>query len=389
MRHVALIYNATLAYDLKVMSGVAAYLRENPRWNVYLEENSLKDQRLPDLLSWRGHGIIANFDDPRVAAAVMRSKLPTVGFGSGYGWYSRKSRIPYFATNKEAAAHLAADHLIERGFRRFAYCGHPRTQLTGWSEERGQAFAEYVKRRGFTCHIYRGRYRTGRAWAAIQQSLGEWLASLPKPVGLLAANDHRARQVLEACRGRGFRVPEEVAVLGVDNDELLCQLSSPLLTSIEQGAKQIGYEAAALLDRMMAGVKPPQTRFVIDPVGIVPRRSTEILAIQEPYVAKAMAFVREHASAGIKVRDVLEAVSLSRAGLETRFKSLLGYSIHTAIRNVQLNRARQVIYETDLPLKEVAATTGFKTVQHMTAAFAKMFGRPPGEYRRLHRAFRF
>jgi len=204
----------------------------------------------------------------------------------------------------------------------------------------------------------------------------------------MAANDHRARQVLEACRVSGLRVPEDVAVIGVDNDELLCQLSTPLLTSIEQGAKRIGYEAAALLDRMMDGKKPRQTRFVIDPVAVVPRRSTEFLAIQEPNVAKAMAFVREHACDGIKVRNVVDAVSMSRAGLETRFKAVLGHSIHKVIRNVQLDRVRRMIHDTDLPLKEVAATTGFKTVQHMSAAFSMRFGSPPGEYRRKNRTFR-
>jgi len=382
-RQVALIYNATQAYDLKVMSGVAAYLQEGVRWNIYLEANSLKDQRLPDLNSWKGDGIIANFDDPQVAATVMHSKVPSVGFGSGYGWYSRKSRIPYFSTNKEAVAHMAADHLMDRGFRHFAYCGYPHSPISGFSEERGQAFAKHVSQRGFACQIFRGRHKTSRAWFAIQRSLGRWLESLPKPVGLMAADDQRARQVLEVCRNSGLRVPEDVAVIGVDNDELLCQLSPTLLTSVEQGAKRIGYEAAALLDRMMAGRRPRKRWFRINPVGVVTRRSTDILAIEDTRVANAMAFIWEHACQGIKVRDILNAMSTSRTGLETHFKAILGHSIHTTIRRVQLERARGLIYETDLPVKQVAARTGFKTVQHMTILFSKMFGVPPAAYRRM------
>lgn len=185
MRHVALIYDARLAYDLKVMTGVAAYLQEGTKWNVYIEENALKDQRLPDLRSWEGDGIVADFDDPRVAMAVVDSKLPAVAFGSGYGWHTPESRIPYFFTNNEAVVRLAADHLLDRGFRHFAYCGYPRTPTNGWSEERERAFAERVKGRGFLCQIYRGRHKINREWASIQRSLGVWLESLPKPVALM------------------------------------------------------------------------------------------------------------------------------------------------------------------------------------------------------------
>ena len=377
IRHVALIYDATRAYDLKVMTGVAAYLQEGADWNVYIEENSLKDQRLPDLRTWKGDGIIADFDNPRVAAAVVESKLPAVAFGSGYGWYAPESRIPYFFTNNRAIAHLAADHLLDRGFRNFAYCGYPRTPINGWSEERERAFVARLKRRGLTCSVHRG----GRGWTAMQKALGEWLEALPKPLGVMAANDNRARQVLEACRAQSLRVPEEVAVIGVDNDELLCQLSSPLLTSVEQGARRVGREAAVLLDRIMDGRKPRRRRMVIDPESVVTRRSTDILAIEDPVAARAMAFIWEHALRGIKVKDVAEAVTCSRAGLETRFKTALGYSVHTAIGNVRLEQARRLVRDTNLSLKQIAANTGFKSVQHMTTVFGRAFGQPPAGYR--------
>jgi len=389
MRRVALIYDATRAYDLKVMAGVAAYLQEGAGWNVYIEENSLKDQRLPDLRTWAGDGIIADFDSPRVAAAVVESGLPAVAFGSGYGWYEPASRIPYFYTNNRAIAHLAADHLLARGFRNFAYCGYPRTPINGWSEEREHAFVARLKRRGLACHVFRGPRASGRGWAAVQQALGQWLAGLPKPLGVMAANDDRARRVLEACRAQSLRAPEQVAVIGVDNDELLCQLSSPLLTSIEQGARRIGYEAAVLLERIMDGRKPRRLRIVIDPEGVVTRRSTDILAIQDPVAAKAMAVIWEQAGQGIKVKDVAAAVPCSRAKLETRFKAALGYSVHAAIGNVRLERARRLVVDTSLSLKQIAAHTGFRSVQHMTTAFGRAFGRPPARYRLARGAERY
>ncbi len=381
IRHVALIYDAKTAYDLKVMTGVAAYLQEGANWQVYIEENALKDQRLPDLRSWRGDGIIANFDDPRVASAVLRSKLPIVAFGSDYGWFKSTLCVPYVVTNNEAIAQVAADHLLNRGFVRFAYCGYPRMPTRIWAEEREHAFAERIRNRDFPCWIYRGRHKTSRKWDSFQRSLCAWLESLPKPVGLLAADDVRARQVLEACRRAGFSVPEEVAVLGIDNDEMVCQLSNPLLSSIEQGAKRIGYEAARLLDKIMAGGKPRQSCIAIDPVGIVERRSTDVVPVEDPQVARAMAFINERAGDGIKAQDVADAVGLPRAWLDARFNALVGRSLYAQILHFRLEHTKRLVSSTNLPLKQIAASAGFRSVQHMTTLFGIAYGQPPANYR--------
>jgi LacI family transcriptional regulator len=381
IRRVALIYDARLVYDLKVMMGVASYIQERPQFSVYIEENALKDQRLPDLRSWQGDGIIADFDDPAIARLVQQARLPAVGFGGGYGWHAEGSSIPYFYTNNQAIAMLAADHLLERGFNSFGYCGYPRSPINGWSEEREHAFVRYLAKRDQSCAVFHGQHRSTRQWLVVQRSLGEWLRHLRKPVGIMAANDNRGRQILEACRVYDLRVPDEVAVIGVDNDELLCRLSSPQLTSVEQGASKLGYAAAALLDQIMSGRKPRQRHFVIDPTGVVTRQSTDVLAIEDPKVAQAMVFIREHACDRIKVPDVVKAVAISRSGLENRFASVLGYTIRTAIRRTQLERARRLIFETDVPLKQVAAETGFKSVQHMTTVFRQGFGQTPASYR--------
>ncbi|MPY86930.1 MAG: helix-turn-helix domain-containing protein [Luteitalea sp.] len=380
-RRVALIYDARLVYDVKVMTGVAAYLQERGHYSVYVEENALKDQRLPDLRSWKGDGIIADFDDPAVARLVGQSRLPTVGFGGGYGWYVEGSSTPYFFTNNQAIATLAIDHLLERGFKHFAYCGYARTPINGWSEEREHAFVKLVTKRRCSCAVFHGHHKSTRQWAAVQQALGEWLRRLPKPVGVMAANDNRGRQVLEACRAYDLNVPNEVTVIGVDNDELLCQLSSPPLSSIEQGARRLGYAAAALLDSLMRGRKPQQCRVIIDPVGVVTRQSTDVLAVEDSDVARALAYIREHACDGIKVPRVVSAVGISRSGLEKRFASVLGNTIRTAIRRTQLERARRLVSETDMPLKQVAAETGFKSVQHLTTVFAHAFAKTPARYR--------
>jgi LacI family transcriptional regulator len=377
-----LIYDARLFYDVKVMMGVAAYVQEHSEWSLFIEEKSLHDQQLPNSRIWEGDGILANFDDRRVAAAVVKSKLPAVGFGGGYGWYHKTSRIPYFLGDDGAIAELAAEHLLDRGLRQFAYCGYPTNAINGWSNERGRAFAARVNRQGFRCEAYRGRRDSDFDWVDPQRMMCTWLRSLPKPVGLMAANDHRARQVLEACRVLGLRVPEDVAVIGVDNDELICQLSTPPLSSVEHGAKQLGYLAAGLLDQMMQGKKGQNKLFIVAPVGVKARQSTNVLAVEDPVVRAAVAFISEHAREGIKVKHVLQAAGVSRSGLEKRFRATLGYTIYKAVQEAQLQQVRRLVTETKLPLKEVAATTGFRSVQHMTNVLRRVCGYTPGACRK-------
>lgn len=378
-RHVALIVDAAKPYDRKIISGVAQYVKEQGNWSLYVEEDPL--QKLPDLRSWQGNGIIANFDDRRVAAAVRGLKVPVVGVGGGYGWYDSATRIPYFASGDEAIAQLAADHLIERGFRRLAFYGYPRTRIIRWSEERALAFQKRANQAGISCSIYTGRHGTARKWTELQRGLTAWVASLEKPVGLMACNDVRARHVLEACRALGLRVPEDVAVIGVDNDEMICDLTDPPLSSIEQGARRMGHEAASLLDQLMHGKKPPRLRFVVEPVGVVARRSTDILAIEDPDVATAVHYIRKHACERIVVNDVVNQVAVSRSTLKNRFKAAMGRTVHAEIQHVQLERAKQLIADTDLPLKQIALQTGFQYVQYLTKLFRKRVGQTPAKFR--------
>lgn len=238
-----------------------------------------------------------------------------------------------------------------------------------------------VEGRG-VCVVFRGRPRDRRDWITTQRSLANWIRTLPRPVGIMAANDERGRQLLEACRSAEIDVPDDVAVAGVDNDELLCELSSPPLTSVEQGAVQLGQDAAALLDEMIEGRTIARRHFVINPISIVTRQSTDVRMVEDASVAAALAFIRDHACDGIRVPDVVRASATSRSALEIRFKTATGRTLRTAIDRVQLERARQLIAETDLPLKQVCARTGFRSIQHMTTRFGQRFGCTPGRYRR-------
>jgi LacI family transcriptional regulator len=382
-RQVALIYDAKLPYDVKVMSGVAAYLqKKTDPWSIYIEEFALDRQRLPELGSWHGDGVIADFDDPRVAAEIQATRIPTVAFGSGYGWHDPASGIPYFYSDQRAVAQLVADHLLDRGFHEFAYYGYCQGHITGFSAERAAAFGRRVQAAGYRVRVHTGPYELHRKWSSLRRRLRVWLESLPKPVGLMAANDKAARQVLEVCRADGIRVPEDIAVVGVDNDEMLCRLSTPPLSSVEQGAERIGFQAATLLDRMMSGRSPRRRKYVIPPEGLVVRRSSDIIAIDDEDLVAALALIRDQACGGIKVHDVARAAAISRSQLDRRFKDVVGRTIHDEIRRVRLEQARRLLAETSLPLKQVAFRCGFRTVQHLTTLFRQCVGVAPGAYRR-------
>jgi LacI family transcriptional regulator len=205
---------------------------------------------------------------------------------------------------------------------------------------------------------------------------------MPRPAGVMACNDMRGQHVLDACQRVRLGVPEQVAVIGVDDDVLLCELCDPPLSSVVPNAERIGYEAAALLDRLMAGEKPPREEWRIEPLGVTTRQSSDVLAIDDPNVASAVRYIREHACRGATVPDVLQHVPLSRTILERRFRKYLGRSPQAEIRAVQLKRVQQLLAETDLRLERIAELAGFEHPEYMSVVFKRQTGQTPGEYRR-------
>lgn len=385
LRRLGLIYDARRAFDRKVMAGVAAWLKEHQDFCLHVEQNSLHHPIPPNLASWDLDGIIANVDNQIVAKAVTASGLPAVGFGTGYRGYEPEPSTPYLFPSDAGIANLAADHFAACGLHNFGYCGYTHSKLSGWSKAREDAFAIRLAERGFTCSIWLEPKAETQPGDSLQGGLAAWLRSLPKPAGVMAADDVQARRILEVCRAHGIAVPGEIAVIGVDNDELLCGLGMTALTSIEPGALRLGYEAAELLDGMMHGKKPAQLNVAIKPVGIMGRQSTESVIVRDRVVEKAMTIIQEGVSEGIRVSDVARAVAISRPSLERRFKKEFGETVHGMMRKVQLERAKRLVADSDLPLKQVAVSTGFRSVQYMTTLFRRTFGHPPAIYRQRAR----
>lgn len=379
---IAVILDAARPYDRLIIGGVARYVRERaPSWSLYVEEDPL--QKLPDLKRWHGQGIIANFDDKRVATVISGLSLPIVGVGGGYGWFDPRSSTPYVFTDNAEIGRLGAAHLLACGFDRLAFYGYPKTATAGWSAERAEAFAAACVAAGKPCDVHVGRHPDARRWQELQDELCDWIRRLPKPIGLMACNDVRARYVLEACRTLGLRVPDDVAVLGVDNDEMICELTVPPLSSVDQAARRIGYEAATLLDRMIKRGRRAAAgaRVVVPPIEVVSRTSTDAMATSDEAVKTSLLRLRSHPLVKPDISSIAEEVCLSRSTLEARFKAVVGRSIHDESVRLRVAAIRRLITQTDLPLKTISARAGFSSIQYMTTFFNRHTGTTPARLR--------
>jgi LacI family transcriptional regulator len=378
---VACIVETSMAFGREILGGVTRYLQESGPWTVYIEQRSLTDQAPRWLETWEGDGIISRLA-PRLARRLHARGIPTVDLNDQGPGPCR----PHIRSDYRAEGALAAEHLLERGFTSFAFFGYPQRTR---SRECWCGFTATLQATGHGCEHYRRAQRVSwghqqPSWEVEVEGVAQWIQSLPKPLGLMACNDFRGIQALDACRRAGIAVPEEVAVIGVDNEELVCTLAYPPLSSVVPNARRIGYEAAALLDRLMRGESEPAAPLAIPPTEVITRLSTDVNAIADPEAAAAMRFIREHACEGIGVDEVLAQVPVSRSVLQRRFRSLLGRSIHAVIAAVRLQRAKELLVETDLSLAVIANRTGFSHVEYLCAAFRQAVGLPPGAYRREH-----
>jgi LacI family transcriptional regulator len=384
---VALIIETSTAYGRAILRGVSQYVFEHGPWDIYIEQRSLQDPPPPWLDHWSGDGIISRASTPRNAQRVLRTGLPTVDLNDQV----RNLGLPQIHSDHAAIARMAAAHLMDRGFKHFSFFGFP---IFEWAVRRGEAFAQCVREAGHTFHenTITPRVSWGHQQASWQEEIKQvarWLRKLPKPLGMFAGNDTRGKQLLDACRLARVAVPEEVAVIGVDNEEIACKLSLPPLSSVIPDAFRIGYEAAAMLSLLMSGRKAPEHVMYIPPLGVATRQSTDVTAIPDPRVASAMSFIRENACRGISVDDVVEHVLVSRSVLQQLFRQILGNTIHDAITSLRIQRAKQLLTETDLSLTAIAERTGFAYDSYLSTVFHRETGRTPSAYRRDFASDRF
>ena len=375
-KHVMLIIETSKVYGRSLLKGIGQHAMLHGAWSLFVEERGLMDSPPKWLARWRGDGIIFRSTTQSQVDAVLATGLPAVDTNSrvtGHG-------LPLVYVDEVGVAQAAVTHFQERNFQNFAFCA---LEELNWVRWRRQACLECLTSRGFSAQDFSLPERL--SWDRQREQLLRWVVSLPKPVAVLAANDVCGMRLIDACRSAEIQVPEDVAVLGVDNDEVMCLLTSPPLASIDLNVQRIGREAALVLDRLMSGEPQSADPVWIKPLGVVPRQSTDVVALDDPDMVKAISFIRKNACREINVENVLAEVAISRATLERKFARLIGRLPKEEILRIRLDRVKRLLAQTDLTLPHIAKQTGFKTHSHMSVAFKRETGQTVGEYRQSHR----
>jgi LacI family transcriptional regulator len=382
---VALLIETSRGYGRSMLRGIVRYASLYGPWQFYVTPGDF-EQALPAMEQWGGTGIIARVETTQVARAIIQSGLPTIALDISQNIPLEAlagAHMSEIASDSFNAAAKAAEHLLELGLRNFAFVGE---SFRKWSMNREEGFIHRLKEAGYSPTIYEPpRLRSKRHWEQEQPHLSEWIKSLPKPIGIMACNDDRGRQVLEACRAAEVIVPLEVAVVGVDNDELLCELATPPLSSVALNAEAGGYRAAELLDKMMKGEVVQPQRLIVEPLYVVQRRSTESSAVDDPDIASALNTIHSLATKSITIDEIVDQLSVSRRMFEIRFRKAVGRTPHQELRRVRLLRAQQMLLETDKSVAEIALASGFCSPAHLAHVFQKDLQRTPAQYRREHR----
>ncbi|MDD4101100.1 MAG: DNA-binding transcriptional regulator [Kiritimatiellae bacterium] len=382
---VAVLIPLTLKGHLDVFNGILQYARLHGPWRLYRMEGRTGEQKLLDLKRWGCTGIIASQCSRAEAALIAKTRLPVVV--SEPSPEMRAASHPF--ANKtcqlfdsRAIGRVAARFFLDRQYKNFAFVGDPHNIY--WSKERGEAFKDAAEASGAVCAMYPAPPpRERHDWAIEQPRMQAWLKALPKPVALLAAMDGRARQVLDACMGAKISVPNDIAVLGVDDDPLICEATFPPLSSIQANAEKTGYLLAQHLDGLMRGKKFKKTVFPVTPTRVVIRRSTEANAIPDRKIARALEFIwREAGERNINVPEVATLIGASRRFAEIHFKNVVGRTIMEEIRHVKLERVCSLLTETNLTIGEITRQCGFARESHLACLFRKVYGLSMSAYRK-------
>ena len=382
VHRIALLFNGSKIYDRGIITGIGNYLSSTrASWDLFLEEDFLC--RLRGIEHWQGDGIIADFDDPLIGEALAGCKLPVVAVGGSYqDARAYPKGIPYVATDNDALMKLAYEHLIEAGLSRFACFSLPEAQANRWAQEREKAFTALMQRDGLQGQVYRGLGTSAPLWdSAVEQQIA-WLQSLPKPIGIIAVTDARARQLLQACLTAGIAVPGEVALIGIDNDPLTRSLTRVPLSSVIQGTESMGRTAAQLLHQMLHGVPASGQQILVRPEGVNVQASSLHQPLQNPLVMQALHFIRQYACQGIKTAQVAGYVGVSRSSLEAHFRKVRGCTVHDEILRFKLEAAARRLRLGQAAVAEIAGSCGFKSAQYLHTVFRREFGCTPREYQR-------
>lgn len=370
---IVLLIESSRASGRAILNGVANYAHYHGPWSFFWEPGGL-EKAGPMLKTLDADGIILR--DVDKLAEVRAFGIPAVVVG-----HSRRE-IPGLinvVTDSSKIGGMAAEHLLQCGFKHFAYCSYSHNP---WAELRGRSFAARIRAAGFEVHNHTTPPPARISWPAEHRRMARWLESLPKPAGVMACNDDLGVQLMAACKLAGLPVPDAVGVIGADNDELVCGLSDPAMSSVALNFERAGYESAQALDRLLKGARGAAPKIIVQATHIVPRRSTDVVAVADAPVAKALRFIRDYSQGPVAVATVAKAVGLSRRVLERRFRRELNSSVLAEIRRVRTDQIARLLVETHLPISDIAESLGFPDGPHFARYFRAGKRVSPLAYRR-------
>jgi len=372
---IGLVMAHSLAFYRDILRGVKTFAVDRPGWVLTPIASQPRALTLAKRLGCDGY--IAHAFDKRLANVLVSFDRPVVNVAAGLPDLPfPRVMVDHFEVGRQAARHL-----LDRGLRQFGFVGYPRHEF---SIERERGFCEVIREAGASVAIFHERPNRAEEPTGLwlwNRPLLQWLTALPQPVGVLASHDTQAAQVSEYCHQLGRRVPDDVAIVGVDDDDLLCELSRPPLSSVALPGERIGYEAARLLDKLLAGHTPDREAIVLPPPGVVVRQSSNLFAVDDPHVRTAIRFIGENGHRPLRVADVLKIIPVARRVLERRFRNSLRRSISEEIRRVHIERSRQLLVDTELSMAQIAGCAGFHDSRHFSIVFRRETGMSPTQFR--------
>lgn len=381
-KHVALILQTRLEENIGIFKGIAAFERAHCDWNFFLDDQAMSVTNPAWLFRKQWDGVICRHRFPMILEECSRRKVPCVDLDDS----SRKVLgVPKIRPDNRAVGHVGAEHFLDKGYTHLAFCGF---HTEDWSKERRTGFVEAIETVGLRCHLHETAYSHELTpdWDLTEQDqIRNWLQKLPQPVAIMTCNDLRALQVINAAHDLGLRIPDEVAVLGANNETVRAEMSHPPLSSVPLNAFEWGQTAARLLHDQIEGNSVPTADTFIEPLSVVVRRSTDALAIEDPAIVKALRIIQDEACLSLRVDDLAKRVNVSRSLLERRFRKFLRRSPQEEIRNVKINRTRQFLLESNLTLAEIAERTGFEHPEYLSVMFKRLTGESPRDFRQRHR----
>ena len=381
-KRVLAIIESSTAFGRKVSAGISQYVRERGHWLVHLEDRGMFEIPHIVLDGWDGDGIISSTANSSLSRILKKYNCPIVELlGNG------KSILAEVMSDEKKMMELCINHFLERGFKNLAFYsfGH-----SWWIDQRLELFMEAAAQKRFIPYCHTDKSGAGSVSHPVwekkyEESLIKWLKTLPFQTGIIAAWDGHAMRVLQGCQKVGKKVPEEIAILGMDNDVHLCNFLTPPLSSLDRNIEQVGYEAARLLDLKMNHRKDiPKLPILIPPLQVVTRRSTDATAIDDPDIATALHYIREFATQGIRVNDVVKEINLSKRTLIRQFQKILGRSPKDEITRVCLDHAKYLLIHTSIPIYVVANQSGYSSVKYFVSAFRKRTGHSPLQFRQKY-----